>query len=82
MTDVQDRINGITENLLRLKQKPINELKDIYQSILPKVLNNRKTYYDLIHNPDLIPKSLQFQDEVEFHGLSSISILDIVKNAK
>lgn len=58
--DIEKRINGIIENLLRIRQLSRADLLSIHESITDKLINNRTKYLEVRTNLTYIPESLKF----------------------
>jgi hypothetical protein len=59
--DIQKRIDGIIQNLIRLREMPVNKLMEIHSTITDKMIRNRLNYVGLKNNLDrFTPKSLKF----------------------
>lgn len=58
-TNIEDRIEGIIQNLLTLRKLPTTELNSKYLTIIDKLKNNRTNYASIIKDMDkFLPKSL------------------------
>jgi hypothetical protein len=75
--NIDDRIEGIVENVKRLRDKlsgpaSFNNKYDLIGSITKKLYFNRAKFFDIIYDPEkTIPKCLQFvreTDDYEFYG--------------
>jgi len=59
--DVNDRIQGIIDNLNRIVSMDISKIKEIQQTLLPKLLYNRRKLLEYgNHKEKMVPKSLEF----------------------
>lgn len=78
--DIQKRINGIVENLLRLSQLSKTELLSIYESINHKLIKNRKNYIDVKKEGRYIPQSLEFLKDtnIKWYGDVDAGILVLI----
>ena len=59
--DVNDRIQGIVDNLNRIVSMDTSKIKEIQQTLLPKLLYNRRKLLEYgNHKEKMVPKSLEF----------------------
>ena len=62
--NIEDRVQGIIDNLNNLVDQDLNNTKKIYESLLPKMIHNRQMILDYSDNKEkMIPKSLRFMTE-------------------
>jgi hypothetical protein len=75
--DIQKRIDGIVQNLLRLRQLSKDELLSMHYSIRDKLIHNRTKYLEIKTNEVFVPESLKFlkHDDVKLYGDIDASIL-------
>lgn len=70
--DIQKRIEGIVQNLIRLRDLPLTQLMEIHETIFDKMIRNRSNFLNIRQDFDkFVPKSLQFlsnNDDVELYG--------------
>lgn len=82
---VEDRIEGIVENVKRLRDLLTSDESklNMLASISRKLRFNRAQYFDILHDPDkVIPECLQFvryTDQYEFYGSTFDPLLDHMK---
>jgi len=69
---VDDRIEGIVENLKRIKNMGINDRVDTYIKLIPKMVRNKNKIIEIFLDKEkIIPKCLQFitkEKDYEIHG--------------
>ena len=76
--DLNKRIEGIVQNLVRLRQLSRDELIAKYNSIEDKLINNRLAYIKIRDSLGFIPESLKFlqnNSDVKLYGSTDASIL-------
>jgi hypothetical protein len=76
--DLELRVQGVVNNLVRLRNMPIDELKSIYHSIQDKLLRNRNVYSTVMDNLDkFTPASIKkvLDPSIEWYGDVNASIL-------
>jgi len=72
--NVEERIQGVISNMKRLLQlwkNDKNQLIEIYNSIMPKLLSNKQKIYDVITDKDkMLPSKLKFlsTEPVQIYG--------------
>lgn len=80
--DIEKRIDGIVQNLLRLRQLSNAELISMYKSINDKLICNRKNYLQIKTDRVYIPESLKFLEQydngVKCYGDTKASILHMI----
>jgi hypothetical protein len=70
MVDVNDRIQGITDNLNRIVNMKFVDIEKIYNSLLPKIMNNRQKFLEYRNKKEkIIPKSLNFMTHTSDYQL-------------
>lgn len=73
--NIEKRIDGIVKNLQKLKHLSKSELQSIYESTLPKLINNRKQYLNVgIKIPNTL-KFLKGNNGVKLYGDTRSKIL-------
>jgi hypothetical protein len=76
--DLELRVQGVVNNLVRLRNMPIDELKSIYHSIQDKLLRNRNVYSTVMDDLDkFTPTSIKkvLDPSIEWYGDVNASIL-------
>lgn len=66
MTDVQDRVNGIVENVKRLKNLMYDTTyrSEVFEKLMPKLKANKQRLIDYTFNKEkMVPESLKFSTE-------------------
>jgi hypothetical protein len=79
--DLELRVQGVVNNLVRLRNMPIDELKSIYHSIQDKLLRNRNVYSTVMDDLDkFTPTSIKkvIDPSIEWYGDVNASILHTV----
>ena len=69
--DLELRVQGVVNNLVRLRDMPKDELKSIYHSIQDKLLRNRNVYSTVMDDLDkFIPTSIKkvLDPSIEWYG--------------
>jgi len=70
MPNINDRIQGIIDNLNRIVQWDLSKIQEIHNILLPKMLYNRQKFLDYGSNKEkMVPKSLQFLTETADYKL-------------
>jgi len=70
MPDINDRIQGIIDNLNKIVQWDLSKIKKIHKTLLPKMLYNRQKFLDYGSIKEkMVPKSLQFLTETTDYKL-------------
>jgi hypothetical protein len=76
--DVEKRIDGIVQNLIRLRDTPINKLMEIHLAITNKMIRNRINFINIQNDRDrFTPKSLSFlhhDKNIKLYGDTNASI--------
>ena len=78
--DLELRVQGVINNLVRLRHMPKDELKSIYHSIQDKLLRNREVYSTVMDDLDkFIPTSIKrvLDPSIEWYGDVHSPILNI-----
>ena len=78
--DLELRVQGVVNNLVRLRNMPKDELKSIYHSIQDKLLRNREVYSTVMDDLDkFIPTSIKkvLDPSIEWYGDVYSPILNI-----
>lgn len=76
--DLELRVQGVVNNLVRLRNMPKDELKSIYHSIQDKLLRNRNVYSTVMDDLDkFTPTSIKkvLDPSIEWYGDVNASIL-------
>jgi len=76
--DLELRVQGVVNNLVRLRNMPKDELKSIYHSIQDKLLRNRNVYSTVMDDLDkFTPASIKkvLDPSIEWYGDVNASIL-------
>jgi hypothetical protein len=82
--DLQKRIDGVVENIVRIKNAKPNDLRNMYNLLKPKLEYN-KSRLDTIYNDinKIVPKCMQMllskDYEYELHGLCRVSLLYLIR---
>lgn len=83
--DTQKRIEGIVQNLVRLREMPVHELIEIHKTITDKMIRNRTNFLNIRQDANrFVPKSLRFlldNTDVVYYG-DKASILLSMKVVK
>lgn len=66
---LEDRIKGIINNLLRLKNIPMAELEKMYNQSKPKMIKNRESYYNIYfdknkYTPNTVKEIIQSEYQI------------------
>lgn len=61
---LEDRIQGIIDNLNNLVQRDINDIRKLHELLLPKMIHNRQMIINYSDNKEkMVPKSIKFMTE-------------------
>lgn len=62
--DINDRIQGIIDNISKLKNLSLDELKQLYKKLIPKIQYNKSRVFEILFDKNkIIPKSGKFYME-------------------
>ena len=68
--NIDDRIQGIIDNLNRIVQMDIGKIKELHDTLLPKMIANRQRFLDYtLIKENIVPKSLMFLTETSDYKL-------------
>ena len=77
---LEDRIDGIIDNIKRFKALNQNELKNLYISIIPKLIRNKSKLVEILYNKDkVVPDAFKFMfhdDDVTLYGMTENSLFE------
>jgi hypothetical protein len=70
MPDVNDRIQGIIDNLNRIVNMDLSSIQELHKLLLPKMLHNRQQFLEYKTKKEkMVPKSLNFLTETTDYKL-------------
>ena len=68
--DVNDRIQGIIDNLNRIVNMDLSSIQELHKLLLPKMLHNRQQFLEYKTKKEkMVPKSLNFLTETTDYKL-------------
>ncbi len=68
---MEDRVEGIVENVKRLSKLTVSERQQLYKDIIPKLIYNKSRLVELTYDKDrIVPNSLKFLMDGENHTVN------------